>query len=92
MEAHDPPALLRWNWKLRAGKEMEMGVKREKQQWIAAWDDRVVRCECSCDLEERPMVLLGPTTARLCYANIRSFSSNALAARNYNIITAMVLL
>lgn len=56
MEAHDPPALLRWNWKPRAGKEMEMGVKREKQQWIAAWDDRVVRCECSCDLEERPML------------------------------------
>ncbi|CAD6568308.1 MAG: DNA binding protein [Alectoria sarmentosa] len=55
MDAHDPPALT-WNWKLRAGKDMEMAVKRDKQQWIAALDDRVVRCECSSDREESSML------------------------------------
>lgn len=60
IEANDPSALVTWNWKLRKGKEMEMGVKRDKRQytrqWIAALDDRVVRCECSCDQEEPAMV------------------------------------
>ena len=92
MEAEDPPALHAWEWKLRAGKAMEMGVKRDKKHWMAAQDDRVVRCECSCDREELLMVLLGPMTAGICYANIRSFSSNAFAAKNCNIITAMALL
>ena len=59
MDAHDPPALT-WNWKLRAGKDMEMAVKRDKQQWIGSLDDRRVRCECSSDREEPSMVLLWP--------------------------------
>ena len=68
MEAHDPPAPLTWNWKLRAGKEMEMSVKKDKQQWTAVQDDQVVRCECSCDWEELPMVLSFPLAANVCYA------------------------
>ena len=62
MEAEDPPGLHAWEWKLRAGKAMEMGVKRDRKQWMAAQDDRVVHCECSCDREELLMVLLGPVT------------------------------
>lgn len=89
MEARDSPTRLTWNWKLRAGKELEMCVKRDNQQWVA---DRVVRCECSCDLEEVPMVLLDPATAITCHANIKSFSSNAFAAKSCSIITAMGLL
>lgn len=92
MEVQDPPALPTWNWKLRAGKEMEMGVKRDKQQWIAARDDRVVRCECSCGREELSMVHLTSATASVCDANTRTFSSNAFAAKSCNIINAMALL
>ena len=69
MEKRDPPALLTWNWKLRAGKEMEMRVKRDKKRWAATQDGRVVRCECSCDREEQPMVLSLPLAANNCYAN-----------------------
>ena len=67
MEVHDPPALT-WNWKLRAGKRMEMNVKRDKKQWTAARDDQVVRCECCCDGEELAMVLPFPLTTSICYA------------------------
>ena len=56
METHDRPALPTWNWKLRPGKEMEMSIKSDKQKWAATKDDRTVRCECSCDKEELPMV------------------------------------
>ena len=66
METNDPSALLAWNWKLRAAKSMEMGVKRERKQWISDQDNRVIRCECSCDQEESLMVLLGPVTAGNC--------------------------
>lgn len=69
-----------------------MDVKRDKKNWVTARDDRVVCCECSCDQEELPMVLLDPATSTNCYANIRPFSSNASSAKNYNIITAMALL
>ncbi len=92
METHDPSALLAWNWKLRAAKSMEMGVKRERKQWISDQDNRVVRCECSCDQEESLMVLLSPVNGRYLLANINSFSSGAFAAKNCNIITAMALL
>ena len=68
MEMHDPQAVLTWNWKLRAGKEMEMSVKREKQKWAPTQDDRAVRCECSCDWEELPMVLCLSLTASICHA------------------------
>ena len=73
---------------------MEMGVKRDKEHWTAARDNRVVRCECSCDREEQPMVLLGLglAMANNCYAKIWSSSSNASAAKSCNIITAMALL
>ncbi len=66
MEAHDPSALLAWNWKLRAAKLMEMGVKRERKQWISDQDNRVIRCECSCDQEESLMVVLSLVTADIC--------------------------
>ena len=69
METHDPPALLTLNWKLRAGKEMEMSIKSDKQKWAATQDGRIVRCECSCDREELPMVLSIPPAASNCYAN-----------------------
>ena len=68
MQAHNPPAPLTWNWKLRAGKEMEMAVKMEKQQWTVARDGHTMRCECSCDREEWPMVRSLPLTAWSCYA------------------------
>ena len=69
MEIHDPPALLTWNWKLRAGKEMEMSIKSDKKKWEATQDGRVVRCECSCDREELPMVLSLPLAASDYYAH-----------------------
>ena len=69
METHDSPALLTWNWKLRAGKEMEMSIKSDKQKWVATQDGGVVRCECSCDREELPMVLSLPLAASNSYAN-----------------------
>ena len=68
IQAHDPPATLIWNWKLRAGKEMEMGVKKDKQQWTVARDDQTIRCECSCDREEWPMVGSLLLTALSCHA------------------------
>ena len=67
MEAHGSP-ILAWNWKLRAGKAMEMSVKRDRPKWAAAQDDQFVRCECSGDREELPMVPPFPLTASFCYA------------------------
>lgn len=64
MEAHGPPALPTWNFKLRPAKALAMDVKKDKRQWIASLDDRVVRCECSCDREEPPMVLPWPLDRR----------------------------
>ncbi|CAF9927706.1 DNA binding protein [Imshaugia aleurites] len=52
----DLSAVPSWTWKLRPGRKVEMRVKKDKQQWIAARDDRIVRCECSCDWEELPML------------------------------------
>ena len=69
METHESPTLLTWNWKLRAGKEMEMSIKSDKQKWVATQDGGVVRCECSCDMKELPMVLSLPLAASNCYAN-----------------------
>ena len=92
MENNDPPALLTWNWKLRAGKEMEMRVKRDKKRWAASQDGRVVRCECSCDREELPMVLSLPLAANSAMLTIRSVSSNAFAAESCNTITVMATL
>ena len=92
MEAPIPSVPLTRNYKLRPGKALEMLVKRDNLEWITARDDRVVRCECSCDREELPMVLLGPVTASMCCANMRSLSSNAFAAKNCNIILAMAML
>ena len=93
MEAHDSPALLTWNWKLRAGKAMEMSVKRDRQKWAATRDDQAVRCECSCDREELLMVIPFPLTASVCCAkHYLSYSSNAFAAKICNIITVMALL
>lgn len=69
MDTHNSSSLLTWNWKLRAVKEMEMSVKKDKQRWITARDDQTVRCECSCDQEEQLMVLHSPATARICHAN-----------------------
>ena len=89
MKTHDPPALLTWNWKLRAGKELEMSIKSDKQKWAATQDGRAVGCECSCDREELPMVLSLPLAASNCYTNNRSVSSNVLAAENCNTITVM---
>ena len=71
IETHDPPALLTWNWKLRAGKELEMSIKSEKQKWAATQDGRAVHCECSCDREELPMVLSLQLAAGKCYTNSR---------------------
>lgn len=64
----DLSAVPSWTWKLRPGRKVEMRVKKDKQQWIAARDDRIVRCECSCDWEELPMVPLRSATAtcKLC--------------------------
>lgn len=47
---------------------MEMSVKTDRPKWAAAQDDQVVRCECSGDREELPMVLPFPLTASLCHA------------------------
>ena len=69
METHDSPALLTWNWKLRACKGIEMSIKSDKQKWVATQDGGAVRCECSCDREELPMVLSLPLAASNCYAN-----------------------
>lgn len=74
------------------GKALEMDVKKNTLQWYPDGDDRVVRCECSCDREEVPMVFLDPVTANLCETNIRLFSSDVFAVKNCSIITAMVLL
>ena len=63
LEAYDLSAVPSWTWKLRPGRKVEMRVKKDKQPWIAARDDRIVRCECSCDWEELPMVLLRSATA-----------------------------
>ena len=60
MEQQDSPTLPTWNWKLRAAKAMEMGVKKDRRLWIPDRDDRQVRCECSSDREELYMVLLSP--------------------------------
>lgn len=65
MEALTP---LTWKYKLRVGKELEMDVKREKQQWTATRDDQVVRCECSCDQGELLMVIRFSLTASAFYA------------------------
>ena len=91
MQTRDPPAPLTWNWKLRAGKEMEMAVKTDKQQWTGARDGQTTRCECSCDGEEWPMVHSLPLTAEVATLNIM-LSSNAFAAKDCNTITAMALL
>lgn len=53
MEAHDLPAP---HAKLRPSKALEMTIKKYNRQWIASSDDRVVRCECSSDREEPPML------------------------------------
>lgn len=91
METHDSPALLTWNWRLRAGKEMEMIIKRDKKKLAATQDGQVVRCECSCDREEQPMVLSLPV-AVTAMLTIRSASSNAFAAERCNTITVMATL
>lgn len=65
MEACDRPTPPTWNWKVRAGKEMEMRVKRDKRQWTNARDARVVRCECSGDGEDLAMVIPFPLTVSI---------------------------
>lgn len=92
MEAKSPPASRIWDWKLRMGKALEMDVKKNTLQWYPDGDDRIVRCECSCGLEELPMVLPDPATANMCETNLRLFSSDVFAAKNCSITTAMVLL